>query len=116
MPRGRRVGGLQRPPEKHDEARQPPWRKPPIENRPKAQRQDSNWLTTAPNSGPLKAATPQIAEMTANSCGQMARRNSRSTETKASDTSAPPPSPSISRPARNTGIEGAAAQSSAPAA
>ena len=60
--------------------------KPAIENRPNAQRQDSASATSAPNSGPAKAATPQIADMTANSCGQMARSNSRSTDTKASET------------------------------
>ena len=70
----------------------------------------------APSIGPLKAATPQIADMMPKSCGQMLRGNSRSTETKASDTSAPPPSPSTSRPERKIGIEGAVAQISAPVA
>ena len=89
---------------------------PPSVKTPKAQRQESNSVINAPSTGPLKAATPQIADMTPKSCGQMARGNSRSTETKASDTSAPPPSPSIRRPARNSGMDGAMAQTRAPAA
>ena len=71
---------------------------------------------SAPSIGPLNAATPHTADMMPKSCGQMLRGKSRSTETNASDTSAPPPSPSTNRPARNSGMEGAVAQSSAPAA
>lgn len=70
----------------------------------------------APSMGPLKAATPQTADMMPKSCGQMLRGNRRSTETKASETSAPPPSPSTRRPMRNNGMEGAVAQISAPIA
>ena len=89
---------------------------PPRVKTPKAQRHDKSSVMIAPSSGPLNAATPQIADMMPKSCGQMARENSRSTETKASDTSAPPPSPSTRRPARNNCMEGEVAQISAPAA
>ena len=70
---------------------------------------------SAPSSGPLKAATPQMADMTPKSWGHMRCGNSRSTETKASATRAPPPKPSTSRPPRKTGMVGAVAQISAPA-
>ncbi len=83
---------------------------------PKAQRQDRASATIAPISGPLKAETPQTADITPKSCGHIFRGNSRSTETKASDTSAPPPRPSTRRPARKTGMTGAVAQISAPIA
>src|SRR5919108_4603603 len=66
--------------------------KPAIENKPNAQRHDRYSAARAPSSGPVNAATPQIADIMAKSCGQMLRSNSRSTETKASETSAPPPS------------------------
>ena len=89
---------------------------PPTVKMPNAQRHDSNSVMIAPSIGPLKAATPQMADMMPKSCGQMVRGNSLWTETKASDTSAPPPRPSIKRPARNSCIEGAVAQIMAPAA
>ena len=54
---------------------------PPMKKKPKAQRHESDWVISAPISGPLKAAMPQTADMTPNNCGQMARANSRSTET-----------------------------------
>src|SRR5262245_37828851 len=41
---------------------------PAVENRPNAQRQDSSSAAIAPNSGPAKAATPQIADIMAKSC------------------------------------------------
>ena len=87
---------------------------PAITNAPKAQRQLKATLISAPSRGPLKAATPHTADMMPNSCGQMARGNSRSTDTNASETSAPPPRPSTSRPARNIDMEGAVAQINAP--
>lgn len=89
---------------------------PPAAKMPTAQRQDEISVTIAPSIGPLKAATPQIVDMTPKSCGQMARGNSRSTEMKARDTNAPPPSPSTTRPPRKTSIDGASALISAPEA
>ena len=79
-----------------------------------AQRQDRLSATVAPSKGPLNAATPQMADMMPNNCGQMRGGKRRSTDTKASATSAPPPSPSTKRPARKIGIVGAAAHIIAP--
>lgn len=70
---------------------------------------------SAPSSGPPKAETPHTADMMPKSCGQISRGNSLSTETNASETSAPPPKPSTSRPNSSHSMPGAAAQMAAPA-
>jgi hypothetical protein len=80
----------------------------------KAQRQEIVSAARAPRKGPAKAETPQITDVMAKSWGQIVRGKSRSTETKASATRAPPPKPSSRRPSRNHGMEAATPQTIQP--